>query len=372
MTAAAVTVDGHTAFGRPLVPDAPSAGACPDFSTFLQRLAERRDLSREEASAALRQIADSTVGEAQAAAFLMGLRAKGETAEEIAGLADAMRHLAVRVVTSSPDALVDIVGTGGDGLDTFNISTTAAFVVAGAGVRVAKHGNRAASSRSGAADVLQALGARVDLGPAEVAASIEETGMGFMLASLYHSSMSQVGAVRRSLGIRTVFNFLGPVTNPAGARRILLGVSVDSYLGVLAEALACTGCSHALLVHGCDGMDELSVTGPNLAVEVIDGHVASPKVIHPEDCGLSVHPPASLAGGDPAENALITRKILGGMRGGPRDAVLFNAGAALYVSGKVSSIVAGVDAARASIDSGSAARTLDRFIAFSNAVGRRP
>ncbi len=371
MTATAVTVDGQGAAGHPLTPGVPPGTPRAEFSTFLQRLAERRDLSREEASAALCQIADSTVGEAQAAAFLMGLRAKGETAEEIAGLADAMRQLAVRVVTPSPDALVDIVGTGGDGLDTFNISTTAAFVVAGAGVKVAKHGNKAASSRSGAADVLQALGVRVDLGPEEVAACIEETGMGFMLASLYHSSMSQVGAVRRSLGIRTVFNFLGPVTNPAGARRILLGVSVDSYLSVLAEALARTGCSHALLVHGCDGMDELSVTGPNLVVEVIDGQVALPRVVHPEACGLSVHPLGSLAGAEPVENARITRKILDGMRGGPRDAVLFNAGAALYVSGAAPTIAAGVDVARASIDSGSAARTLERFIAFSNAVGTR-
>lgn len=338
-----------------------------EFSGFLHRLAEGQDLSREEAARALAQIADSTAGEAQAAAFLMGLRAKGETAEEIAGLADAMRHLAVRVETSCPGPLVDIVGTGGDGLDTFNISTTAAFVVAGAGVKVAKHGNRAASSRCGAADVLQALGARIDLGPADVAACIEEVGMGFMLASIYHSSMARVGAIRRSLGIRTVFNFLGPVTNPAGARRMLLGVSVEPYMEVLAGALARTGCERALLVHGAEGMDELSVTGPSLVLEVADGKVSRPQVVDPETCGLSLHPLSSLAGAGPEENAAILRRVLAGSPGGPRDAVLLNAGAALYVAGAADSIVAGVDLARASLDSGRAAATLERFIAFNGA-----
>ena len=257
------------------------------FSTILQSLAERRDLTREEAAEALGQIVDGTAGDAQAAAFLIGLRSKGETAAEIAGLVDVMRRLAVRVKTPAPECLVDIVGTGGDGLGTFNISTTASLVVAGAGLKVAKHGNRAASSRCGSADVLQALGVRVDLGPDEVAECIERVGIGFMLAPLYHSSMKRVGEIRRELGIRTVFNFLGPVTNPAGAGRMLLGVSVENYLEVLAGALARTGCERALLVCGAEGMDELSVSGPSTVLEVDGGKVQSPYSVEPEECGVS-------------------------------------------------------------------------------------
>jgi anthranilate phosphoribosyltransferase len=341
------------------------------FSAILHTLAERRDLSREEAASALSQIVDGAADEAQAAAFLMGLRSKGETPEEIAGLADVMRGLAVRVNTSAPQSLVDIVGTGGDGLGTFNISTTAALVVAGAGLKVAKHGNRAATSRCGSADVLQALGVRVDLGPDEVAECIEQVGIGFMLAPLYHSSMKRVGEIRRALGIRTVFNFLGPVTNPAGAGRMLLGVSVEDYLEVLAGALARTGCERALLVCGAEGMDELSVYGPSTVLEVDGGKARSPYSVEPEECGVSAHPLATLAGEGPAENAAITHKVLTGMRGGPRDAVLLNAGAALYVGGAAPSIAEGVGLARHSLDSGSALRALERLVALSNELAAR-
>jgi anthranilate phosphoribosyltransferase len=338
------------------------------FSEALQRLADKRDLTRAEAASALEQIADGAVGETQVAAFLMALRVKGETAEEIAGLAEAMRRLAVPVETPHRDVLVDIVGTGGDCLGTFNISTTAAFVVAGAGVKVAKHGNRAASSRCGSADVLEALGVRVDLAPREVAVCLDQVGIGFMLASLHHPAAEKVAGARRALGVRTVFNFLGPLTNPAGARRQLLGVSSPEYLGVLADALARMGCERALVVHGDQGMDELSVTGPSTVVEVAHGTVRAPRSLEPEGCGISRHEQAALNGGGPTENAAITRKVLSGSNGGPRDVVLLNAAAALYVAGTVPSIRAGVELARGSIDSGRAARVLDSMVTVTNGL----
>jgi anthranilate phosphoribosyltransferase len=342
--------------------------APPEFSDILKRLAEKRDLTRAEAASALEQIVDGTVGEAQAAAFLMGLRVKGETAAEIAGLVDGMRGLVTRVETAEPRLLLDIVGTGGDDLGTFNISTTAAFVAAGAGAKVAKHGNRAASSRCGSADVLEALGVHIGLGPDGVAACIDEVGIGFMLAAIYHPAAGKLAPVRRALGLRTVFNFLGPLTNPASAGRQLMGVSSADYLEVLAGALARGGSEHALLVHGQDGMDEISVTGLTTVVEVIAGRVARPYEIEPETLGLARCGISDLAGGDPAANALITRKVLDGLRGGPRDAVIANAAAALYVVGKAGSIVEGVALAQTSIDSGRAARALDHLVAFSAAL----
>ncbi len=263
---------------------------------------------------------------------------------------------------------MDIVGTGGDGLGTFNISTTAALVVAGAGVKVAKHGNRAASSRCGSADVLQELGVRIDLGPEEVASCIDKVGIGFMFAPLFHSSMMRVGQVRRALGIRTVFNFLGPLTNPAGAGRMLVGVSVPEYLEVLAGALARTGCERALLVCGAEGMDELSVVGPSTVLEVSREGVGPARTLTPEECGVSAHPLAALAGEGPARNAAITSEVLAGAGGGPREAVLLNAGAALYVGGAAPGIPDGVALARHSLDSGSASRILHRLVECSNAV----
>jgi anthranilate phosphoribosyltransferase len=339
-----------------------------EFCEILARLAEKQDLAQGEAADALQQIVEGKVGEAQAAAFLMGLRVKGETAAEIAGLVDAMRQVAVRVETTDPGNLLDIVGTGGDQLGTFNISTTSAFVAVGAGARVAKHGNRAASSRCGSADVLEALGVRIDLGPREVAACIDQVGMGFMLASIYHPAAGRVAPVRRALGVRTVFNLLGPLTNPAAAGRQLMGVSAADYLDVLAGALARGGSSHALLVHGLDGMDEVSVTGPSLVMEVVGGTVVEPYEISPEELGLSRWTIADLAGGDPRENAAITRKVLSGLRGGPRDAVLANAAAALYAGGAADSLVEAVGLARDSLDSGRAERVLDQLIAFTRSV----
>ncbi len=341
-----------------------AAGAV--FSDTLQTLAEKRDLSRLEAALALNQIVDGVAGEAEAAAFLMALRVKGETSDEIAGLMETMQRLVVPVETSCRETLVDIVGTGGDRLGTFNISTTAAFVVAGAGVRVAKHGNRAASSRCGSADVMEALGVRIDLTPAEVTACLDRVGMGFMLASLHHPAMGKVGAVRRALGVRTVFNLLGPLTNPAGVRRQLLGVSAPEYLTVLAGALARVGCERALVVSGYEGMDELSVAGPSTVVEVDDGVVSAPYLLTPEECGIARHGQSCLTGGGPSENAAITRGVLAGSPGAHRDVVVLNAAAALYVAGAVSTIGNGVLRARESIDSGRAARILAGMVEVTN------
>ncbi|MBN1632233.1 MAG: anthranilate phosphoribosyltransferase [Thermoleophilia bacterium] len=338
------------------------------FADTLGRLAEGQDLSRSQAAWALSQIVDGEAGDAEAAAFLMALRVKGETADEIAGLLETMRRLAVPVETSCQGALVDIVGTGGDRLGTFNISTTAAFVAAGAGVKVAKHGNRAASSRCGAADVMEALGIRIDLTPTEVAACIDRVGIGFMLASLHHPAMGRVGAVRRALGVRTVFNFLGPLTNPAGVRRQLLGVSAPDYLEVIAGALARVGCERALVVSGYGGMDELSVAGPSTVVEVRYGAAATPYMMGPADFGLERYDQDELDGGGPEENAVITRAVLAGAAGGPREVVLLNAAAALYVAGACASIREGVTLARESIDSGRAARVLQEMVAVTNEI----
>ena len=336
------------------------------FKQTLQRLAEGGDLSRPQAAWALGQIVDGAAGEAEAAAFLMALRVKGETADEIAGLLETMRRLAVPVETAYRDALVDIVGTGGDCLGTFNISTTAAFVVAGAGVKVAKHGNRAASSRCGSADVMEALGVRIDLSPGAVAECLDRVGIGFMLASVHHPATGKVSSVRRALGVRTVFNFLGPLTNPAGVRRQLLGVSAPEYLDVLAGALARVGCEHALVVSGHGGMDELSVDGPSDVVEVRKGAVERRYQLEPEECGIGRHAQAELAGGDPAENAALTRRVLAGETGGPRDVVLLIAAAALYIAGLVPSVGAGVGRAAESIDSGRAGRVLAEMVLVSN------
>ncbi|MCX8032305.1 MAG: anthranilate phosphoribosyltransferase [Thermoleophilia bacterium] len=345
--------------------NASSVGA-GTLALVLRQLAEGRDLDRCQAADALTFIAEGQVEEAQLAAFLMGLRVKGETADEVAGLLETMRRLVVPVETPYRSQLVDIVGTGGDGLGTFNISTTAAFVAAGAGLRVAKHGNRAASSRCGSADVLEALGVRIDLSPEQVRQCIERVGIGFMLATAHHPAMSKVARVRKVLGVRTVFNLLGPLTNPAGALRQVIGVSSPEYLRVLAEALARVGCKHALVVCGEAGMDELSVTGPTQVVEVRDGVVAGDYLLEPESLGITRCDLSALAGGTPAENAAITRAILCGERGPRRDVVLLNAGAALYVGGAAPNIGEGMILAEKAIDNGQAAAVLDLMVRITN------
>ena len=347
-------------------PSAQPAASEPEgaFGPYLQRIADRRDLTRAEAAAALDLIIDGTACDTEAAAFLMGLRVKGETADEIAGLLEVMRRMAIPVDTPQREALVDIVGTGGDQLGTFNISTAAAFVAAGAGVKVAKHGSRAASSRCGSADVLEALGVRTDLTPEEVATCIEQVGMGFMLATRHHPVMGKVAPIRRALGLRTVFNFLGPLTNPAGVQRMVLGVSSAEHLEVLASALARVGFRHALLVRSDEGMDELSVSSGNTVVEVERGVVQPPYTLTPEECGVQRWALRGSLGGDSNTNAFIIRGLLGGAKGAPRDAAVVNAGAALYVGGAVSSLREGAEAAAEAIDDGRAAKVLEELVAL--------
>jgi anthranilate phosphoribosyltransferase len=346
-----------------------TGGPVPRVSHALESLAQGLDLGRESAAEILELIMEGQVGEVQVAAFLMGLRAKGETAEEIMGLAGTMRRLADRVEVRVDGPLVDTCGTGGDRLGTFNISTTAAFVVAGAGVHVAKHGNRGATSRSGSADLLEALGVRIDLAPPAVARCIEEAGIGFMFAPLHHKAMRYLVPVRRELGIRTVFNFLGPLTNPAGARRQLIGVSAPEYVEVLARALAGMGCERALVVHGDEGLDELSVTGPTTVVEVDGGDVGAPYVVEPEQIGLSRWPLVDLLGGEPAENAAICRRVLAGEPGACLEVVLLNAGAGLYAAGAATSLEEGVTLARRTVESGRARDTMDALVRISAVAG---
>jgi anthranilate phosphoribosyltransferase len=356
---------------RPESSAAPAAPAAEGtFGAFLQRIADRRDLGRSEAAAALEMILDGTACDTEAAAFLMGLRVKGETSDEIAGLLEIMHRMVIPVDSVYRESLVDIVGTGGDQLGTFNISTAAAFVAAGAGVRVAKHGSRAASSRCGSADVLEALGIRTDLTPTEVASCIEEVGMGFMLATQHHPIMGKVAPIRRALGLRTVFNFLGPLTNPAGVQRLLLGVSSAEHLEVLAGAMARVGCKHALLVRSDEGMDELSVASATTVVEVERGVVQPPYSLAPEECGVQRWALRGLVGGDADTNAFIVRGVLGGSKGAPRDAAVLNAGAALYVGGAVSSIKDGVEMAEGAIDDGRAAKVMESLAALTTRLAK--
>jgi anthranilate phosphoribosyltransferase len=298
--------------------------------------------------------------EVQISAFLIALRTKGETVDELAGLARTMREMATRVDVARDD-LLDTAGTGG-GRRTFNVSTTAALIAAGAGCTVAKHGNRSATGLSGSADVLEALGARIDLGPAQVARCIEEVGFGFMFAPAHHQATRYVVPVRRELAVRTIFNFLGPLTNPAGATRQLIGVSDPAYLETMAGALARLGTKHALLVSGEDGVDELSISSHTRVVEVLDGELRTYSV-SPEEVGLSRAAPDEVPGGDPEQNADTTRRIFAGEAGAARDLAVLNGGAAIYAGGGAETLELGVRAAEEALDGGAAARALDAFVA---------
>ncbi len=328
----------------------------------IDSLASRADLSQEQAGAVLAEIMAGNASEAQIAAFLIALRTKGETAAELAGLAGTMRALATRVPCARPD-LVDTAGTGG-GRSTFNVSTTAALIAVGAGCAVAKHGNRSATSASGSADVLEALGARIDLGPEAVARCVDATGFGFMFAPAHHAAMRWVMPVRRELAVRTIFNFLGPLTNPAGARRQLIGVSDPRMLDVMAQALARLGCDRALVVSSEDGLDEMSTSAATQVVEV-NGTDVRRYVVTAADVGLPAADAASLTGGSPAENAAVTRRILEGEPGPPRDIAVLNAGAAIYAAGRAADLAAGVAAAQEAIDAGLSAGALERYVALS-------
>jgi anthranilate phosphoribosyltransferase len=332
----------------------------PTLTKAIDALASGQDLSADQAAEVLDEVMHDRASEVEIAGFLIGLRAKGETVDELAGLARTMRGLAAAVDTGRDD-LLDTAGTGG-GRPTFNVSTTAALIAAGAGCAVAKHGNRSATSRSGSADLIEALGARLDLNPDAVADCIRECGFGFMFAPAHHQATRFVVPVRKELAVRTIFNFLGPLTNPAGATSQLIGVFDPAYLETMAGALATLGVRRALLVSSADGMDELSTAGLTHVVEVRDGAIDRYEV-SPQDVGLDTASADALVGGSPAENAQITRAILAGEGGPPRDLAVLNAGAAIYICGRAETLVDGVRAAESAIDDGSAERTLERFVA---------
>jgi anthranilate phosphoribosyltransferase len=326
----------------------------------IDRVASGSDLTADEAAAVLREIMEGRVSETQSAGFLIALRTKGETVDEVAGLAKTMRELAVSVTCDSAN-LVDTAGTGG-GAPSFNVSTTAALLAAAAGATVAKHGNRSATGRCGSADVLEALGARIDLEPGAIAECIADVGFGFMFAPIHHQATRHVIPVRRELAVRTIFNLLGPLTNPAGAKRQVIGVSDPAYLETMAGALARLGSESALIVSAEDGLDELSVSAPTRVVELREGKIDS-FTVTPEEAGLERLPADSLAQGDPEENAALTRAVLTGNAGGTERAlVVLNAGAALYVAGGSASIQAGVRDAGEALDAGAGEELLARYV----------
>jgi len=329
----------------------------------IQAAIEGRHLSRADAAAAVDAMLDGTAPPTLIAALLIALRVKGETPDEIAGAAQALRARAARVEVSL-DRLVDTCGTGGDGAQTFNISTTSAFVAAAAGARVAKHGNRAASSRCGSADVLAALGAEVELPPHAVAACIEQCGIGFLFAPRHHAAMRHVAPVRKELGVRTLFNLLGPLANPAGARRQLLGVPAANLVTVLARTLVELGAERAFVVHGHGGLDEISPAGPTRVAEVRGGRVREYDVA-PEDFGVPRGAVEDLRGGDAERNAVLLRDVLQGEKGARRSAVLLNAGAAIAAAEVCETIREGVRLAEDAIDSGAALDRLDQFVRIS-------
>ena len=333
------------------------------LSAALAQLTAGRDLTEEDARGVLLEIMGGRTGEAQTAAFLSALRVKGETADEIVGMAKAMSELAEKVEVDA-DVILDTCGTGGDASGTFNISTAAALVAAAAGVTVAKHGNRSATSRCGSADVLEALGVAIDLAPEQVSRCIAACGIGFMFAPRHHLAMKHVAPVRRELGMATTFNLIGPLTNPAGARHQLIGVADARYVDRIAQAVRMMGNARNLVVHSDDGLDEISTTCPTSVVEVFAGQGYDERYeVTPEQFGLARARLDDLAGGDAAENAALLRAVVDGEPGPRLDIVLLNAGAALYIAEAAGSIAEGVDAARAAVASGAARAKLDALVA---------
>jgi anthranilate phosphoribosyltransferase len=325
----------------------------------IKALSEGKSLSADDAGAAFDVIMQGSASPAQVAALLMGLRVKGETADEIAGAAGALRRVMLRVDAPNPESLVDTCGTGGGVIGTFNISTAAAFVAAGAGVRVAKHGNRSFTTKSGSADVLEALGVSIDVPHERLVGVLAEAGIVFMFAPTMHPAMRHVGPVRRELAMTTVMNVIGPLANPAGVRRQVVGVADRLRLRLIADALARLGTVHSMVVHGAPGIDELSPLGPSTVIEVRDGTVIE-STIEPRLLGLASDDPAELAAGEPAENAAVIEAVLAGTASrGATNAVLLNAAAAIYVGAKASTFRAGIETARESIKSGRAAASLE-------------
>jgi anthranilate phosphoribosyltransferase len=324
----------------------------------IERLSNREDLEPSEASRVLTEIVDGNASEAQAAAFLIALRTKGETVGEIAGLAAVLRERAVKVDAGGD--LVDTAGTGG-GRPTFNVSTTAAFIAAGAGCRVAKHGNRSATSQCGSADVLEALGGRIDVDVEVVEACIREIGFGFMFAPLHHPAFKHIVPVRKELAVRTIFNFLGPLTNPAGALRQVIGVSDPTKLETMAAALGELGAERALVVSSADGLDEFSVSGATRVVELRGGRISAYDVT-PDQVDLEPAADGAVGAGTPEQNAQVLRDVLSGAPGTERSLSVLNAGAAIYVAGRADSLAEGARAAERSIDDGAAASVLERWV----------
>ncbi|GBE43187.1 anthranilate phosphoribosyltransferase [bacterium BMS3Bbin10] len=335
-----------------------------EFSPFIAKVAEGQSLDAGEAAQAFSIMMSGEASPAQMGAFLMGLRVRGESVEEITGAAQAMRAKATGV--EAPEGAVDTCGTGGDAKGTYNISTCTAFVVAGAGVPVAKHGNKSVSSKSGSADVLAALGVNLDVGPAVVSKAIEEAGVGFMFAPKHHSAMRHVAPIRAELGIRTIFNLLGPLANPAGTKFQVIGVFSRDWIVPLAQVLSNLGSERVWVVHGSDGLDELTTTGPTFVAELKNGSVTTFEVT-PEDAGLPEAPPDDLTGGDAQENAKAIADVLSGQPGAFRDIVILNAAAALVVAGKAEGLSAGARMAAEAIDSGAARKALDDLVRITNA-----
>lgn len=334
------------------------------FPRFIAKVAEGQSLTADEAAEAFAIMMSGEASAAQMGAFLMGLRVRGETVEEITGAAQAMRAKATTV--KAPEGAIDTCGTGGDAKGTYNISTCTAFVVAGAGVPVAKHGNKSVSSKSGSADVLAALGVNLDVSPQIVSKAIEEAGVGFMFAPKHHSAMRHVGPVRAELGMRTIFNLLGPLANPAGAKHQVIGVFSRDWIVPLAQVLSNLGSSHVWVVHGSDGLDELTTTGPTFVAELKDGSVTTFEVT-PGDAGLAQASPQDLSGGDAEENAKAIDAVLSGKPSAFRDIVVLNAAAALIVAGKAEGLLDGAKLAAEAIDSGAARKSLDDLVAITNA-----
>jgi anthranilate phosphoribosyltransferase len=332
----------------------------PVLTSAIDRLASGEDLSADDTAAVLAEVMAGEASEVEISGFLIALRTKGETVDELAGLARTMRALATPV-DAGRDDLLDTAGTGG-GRPTFNVSTTAALIAAGAGCAVAKHGNRSATGLSGSADLLEALGARIDLDPSAVAACIRDVGFGFMFAPAHHAATRFVVPVRKELAVRTIFNFLGPLTNPAGATRQVIGVSDPRFLDTIAGALRELGATRALVVSSDDGLDEMSTSGTTQVVELRDGRIGR-YVVAPEDVGLPRAEPDALQGGTPADNADTTRRILAGETGPRRDLAVLNAGAAIYAGAAADTLEAGVRAAERVIDDGAAGAALERFVA---------
>ena len=340
------------------------------FAALIEKLQRRQDLTTEEAAGAMNEIMEGRAQPAHIAGLLIALAMKGERPSEIVGLATAMREKATRLSRTFDD-LFDTCGTGGDRAHTFNVSTLAALVVAACGVRVAKHGNRSVSSRCGSADVFEALGVNVSAPPGAVERSLAEAGIAFFFAPTFHPSMRHAAPTRRELGVRTAFNLLGPLTNPAGASRQLVGVPRPDLTELVARSLALLGSRRAWVVHGADGLDEISTTGYTKVSECRDGAVNT-FYLHPSDVSIPKATPEALEGGDAAENARIARDVLAGARGAPRDIVLLNAAAALLIAGTVQELREGVELAGAAIDEGRASRVLDRMIELSRTATEAP